>query len=165
MIPFSFCKEEYSLFIKNQKQTVSTIEHHYTVVLVWLLESKARVTSSSPCKELETLHILPTPVAFPLVSSRAEKSVAWMDQTVTPTIIYSLFIVDPGFTDSHSKPRSHSLLAMCYHALPCTSTPDCAATLPVGSCYREQILKKTKATNNFLPFWGMIQFLLQLSNL
>lgn len=71
----------------------------------------ARVTSSSPCKGLETLHIPNTLVAFPLVGSRAEKSVAWMDQTVTSLIIYSLFSVDPGSTVSHSKPWSNSLLA------------------------------------------------------
>lgn len=126
---------------------------------------QARVTGSSPCNELKSLHIPTTPVAFPLVGSRAEKFVAWTDQTVRSTIIYSLFSVDPSFTVSHSNPQSNSLLAMCYHLLLCTSIPDCAATLPVGSHYWEQTLKKTKATNSVQPFWGMIQFLLQLSNL
>lgn len=162
MISFSFCKEKYCLFIKNKKQTVTTIEQPFHSFSFVVTGEQARVTGYSPCNEL---HIPTTPAAFPLAGSRAEKSVAWMDQTVRSTITYSLFNVDLGFTVSHSNPRSNSLLAMCYHPLLCTSTLNCAVTLPAGSYYWEQILKKTQATNSFQPFWGMIQFLLQLSNI
>lgn len=36
---FIFLLQGRILFIKNKKQTVATIEHHYIIVFVWLLES------------------------------------------------------------------------------------------------------------------------------
>lgn len=104
------------------------MEHHYTV-----------------------LYIPSTPVAFPLVGSRAEKSEAWMDQTVMSTIIYSLFNVDPVFTVSHSKPRSNSLLAMCYHPLPCTSTPTVQPHCQLGLITENKSWKKPQPQLVFSP--------------